>query len=149
MKKLIALSLAAALTTAAVTTSNPTTAEAASFGDSVTASATGSMLSVLGPVMILKGSAEFVATAGQYTVEAVSHIGNATLIVLRNASDGAEVVIRASGRAGERALLATGEMVRTVVTGTGILLVSSGNAIITFVANNEGAAMYHHSEHLE
>lgn len=90
----------------------------------------------------------------------VETVGEIATIVLQDASRAAEFSVRlsaavvetaaqAASETGEAASFAVGASIATVAVSTGVILIESGGAIIGFIPNRDGRAMFHHSKHAD
>jgi len=100
-------------------------------------SATGVALSAL-PVAILSAGVTLV-------VVSVEVVGGATVWVLERASDGARIVIKASGKLAEGVIVSTGAAVTVSVIGAGTLLSAAGQ-VIAFIPNEVGKALLYNEQ---
>ena len=76
------------------------------------------------------------------TEQAVQSTAHGTLMVLERASDGAQVSLQLTGRAGARVAGSVGTAVVCSVIGTGVLLSVAGE-LLAFVPNALGRALLH------
>lgn len=76
------------------------------------------------------------------TVKAVAASAEGTVYLLERASDGAQVSIRVSGRALDRASTGVGTAVTVSVIGSGVVLSAAGE-VLAFVPNALGRALLH------
>ena len=114
----------------------------------------------MGSATLIAGSIQILSAGAQLTVASVETAGEIATIVLRDASRAAEFSItlsaaavetlaQAASEAGATASLAVGASIATVAVSTGVILVDSAGAIIGFIPNVIGKAMFHHSKHAD
>ena len=134
MNKLLASLLLSGLlanVTSGAQASNITPSEASAF-------------SVLGSVLVVGGSMQSLASSGEVVVESVSRMGESTVVVLKNLSDGARATVELSGKAAANLSLGVGKAITVTATASGHVLSAAGE-IIAFVPNEIGKALLHHS----
>lgn len=93
---------------------------------------------------IVAGTISTLAVAGSLTVMAIEKIGESVVLVLKEASTGADVSVRVSGKALGNVSLATGAVITVVASGAGYALYSLGR-MIAFIPNEVGRSLVHHN----
>ncbi|MEO7494761.1 MAG: hypothetical protein ABIT83_27350 [Massilia sp.] len=104
----------------------------------------GSALVAEGSAEVIGGSLSAVALSGAVVVVSVEAAGEASVVLLKDASNGAEVSLRISGELLHKASVGAGAAISVVTLSTGYLLVASGKAL-AFVPNALGKQLIHHS----
>lgn len=94
--------------------------------------------------MVVLGSLSTVAASGYIVVASVETAGEGVVVVLKGASQAADVSIRMSATAAGDLSHAVGQAVTVTATSTGHLLVLSGKTL-AFIPNEIGKSLLHHS----
>ncbi|WP_162263128.1 hypothetical protein [Legionella rubrilucens] len=97
-------------------------------------------LSAQGVSQVVAGSANLFAAASQVVIVAVRTVGDISYISLKAAGQSAVTTIQVSSHVAGHSLLAAGQWIRVVTTGTGIILTSAGR-LIAFVPNEMGKSL--------
>ncbi|KTC96155.1 hypothetical protein [Legionella erythra] len=97
-------------------------------------------LSREGVSQIVKGSANLFAAGSQLVIVAVKTVGDITCISLKVAGQSAVTTIQVSSHVAGHSLLAAGQLVRVVTTGTGVILTAAGR-LIAFIPNEVGKSL--------
>lgn len=108
--------------------------------DSTAASAEASQAAIAGSGMIVAGSAQLIHAGGALTVAGIDAVGDASVIVLRNAATGSEASVRAGTDVAQAGSLAVGQTVSVVADATGMSLIAGGR-LVAFVPNEVGRAL--------
>ena len=97
-----------------------------------------------GSAIVVGGSLLALSAAGSVVVKSVEVAGDAVVLVLKSASDGAEASLRFTGRAANKAALPVGTGVQVVGRASGHVLIAAGQ-VIAFLPTAAGRALVHHS----
>lgn len=106
----------------------------------------GSQLSALGSVIVVAGSVDGLANAGQLIVKGVEKVGDSVLLVVEGASQAGRVTLRLSGTAVGAVSLVAGTTLSVVTMASGYALVAAGQ-LIAFFPNEAGKALMHQSRY--
>lgn len=102
-------------------------------------------LSAQGISQVVDGSANLFAAGSQLVIVAVRTVGDITYISLKAAGQSAVTTIQVSRHVAGHSLLAAGQSVKVVTTGTGMILTSAGR-LIAFVPNELGKSLLFSSQ---
>ncbi|MDT3737319.1 MAG: hypothetical protein ROZ00_13910 [Denitratisoma sp.] len=94
--------------------------------------------------VVVAGTASVMAVGSMLTVQSIEKIGDAVVLVLKNASEAATVSVKVAADLSGNASVAVGTAVSVVAESTGKALVASGK-IIAFIPNEVGKSLIHHS----
>lgn len=97
-----------------------------------------------GSATVVGGSLSAVAASGTVVVESVQVVGDASIVVLKGASNAAGATLRLSSDVVAGASLVAGGSVVLVAVSTGYVLVAAGQ-VLAFVPNEIGRALLHHT----
>lgn len=101
-------------------------------------------LSAQGVSQVVNGSAAVFASGSQLAVVAVKTVGDITYISLKAVSQSAVTTIQVSSRVIGHGLVASGQFINVIATGTGVILTSAGR-LIAFVPNEVGKSLIYSS----
>ena len=97
-----------------------------------------------GSAEVVGGTVSVAAFGASLVVDSIIKAGDASVVVLKDASGTVKVSLRVSGAALAKAALVVGSAVSIVAMSTGHLLVASGKAV-AFIPNEIGKQLLHHS----
>jgi len=118
------------------------------IADNTTGGSQGSTDFSAASARIVNGSSEVLAGSGNLVVSSVEIAGDSVVVVLRSASDAAQVTLNLSSEVVGGASLAVGTLIQTVADSTGYLL-TAGSAAIAYVPNEVGRSLLYHARHKE
>ncbi len=104
----------------------------------------GSEISILASVIAAYGVILVADASGAVVVESVSRVGEGVHVVLKGASQGAQLSLELSGKGAQGLSLAVGASGQLLATSTGHVLLISGK-VIAFIPNEIGKSLLHHS----
>jgi hypothetical protein len=129
-----------------LTLAGPVAAQSVARGSQALSNASG--LSAFGSGLVVQGSLQGVAAGGELVVESVQRSGEVAVVVLRGASEAAKVSVQFAAGAAVVASLTVGAKVQVVADATGWSLMQAGK-LLSYIANEAGAAMVHQGKHGE
>lgn len=94
-----------------------------------------------GSMTILKGSGVVLQGGSELVVASAITVGDSTVVVLKSASTGAEIVLEATGEGLQKLSQFTGRTLSSVVTSAGTILVE-GTKVILFIPRKTAAALF-------
>lgn len=105
--------------------------------------ASGAALShiVDGSVTILRGSGTVIEGGSQLVVASATAVGDSTIVVLKNVSTGAEVVLQASGEGLATLSQMTGRALEAIVTAAGTII-AEGTKVVLFIPAKTAGALF-------
>jgi hypothetical protein len=112
-------------------------------GDSTSASAEASQASLAATGSLVDGSADLLRAGAQLSIAAIENAGGASIVVLRDASTGAQASLRIAADVAAAGSLVVGQAVEVIAEATGCSLVADGR-LVAFVPNEVGRALVHH-----
>lgn len=94
-----------------------------------------------GSVAILRGSGTLIEGGSQLVVASATAVGDSTVVVLKNVSTGAEVVLQASGEGLATLSQMTGRALEAIVTAAGTII-AEGTKVVLFIPVKTAGALF-------
>lgn len=94
-----------------------------------------------GSVTILRGSGTLIEGGSQLVVASATAVGDSTVVVLKNVSTGAEVVLQASGEGLATLSQMTGRALEAIVTAAGTII-AEGTKVVLFIPVKTAGALF-------
>jgi hypothetical protein len=95
-----------------------------------------------GSGLLVAGTISALGAAGSLVVTAINAVGEASVVVLRDASTGVEYSVQMSGKALNEASVAVGTVLTVTAISVGVGLYAAGK-LVAFVPNEVGRSLLH------